>query len=106
MKKKIILLVLCAVLLLIFTSSGFGGFDPNYMEREEGDPWEHKLAPELDDNQNLNLVLLVVHSDLHLLFMFQSKVENFSDLGGSMGQKLDYSREHNCLNENEAKSKK
>ena len=48
MKKKIILLVLCAVLLLMFTSSSYGGFDPNYMEREEADPWEEMKSPSRD----------------------------------------------------------
>ena len=106
MKKKIILLVLCALLLLMFTSSSYGGFDPNYMEREEEHPWEHQMSPEADDNQTLNLVVVVIRSDLHLLLKFESKVENISDLGGSANQKLDYSREHNCLDKNEAKSKK
>jgi hypothetical protein len=48
MTKKIILLVLCAVLLLMFTSSSYGGFDPNYMEREEADPWERFTSPSPD----------------------------------------------------------
>ena len=48
MKKKIILLVLCAILLLMFTSSSYGGFDPNYMEREEADPWEEMKSPSRD----------------------------------------------------------
>jgi hypothetical protein len=48
MKRKIILLVLCAVLLLMFTSSSYGGFDPNYMEREQADPWERFTSPSSD----------------------------------------------------------
>ena len=48
MKKKIVLLVLCAVLLLIFASSSYGGFDPNYMEREEADPWQRFTSPSSD----------------------------------------------------------
>ena len=74
MKKKSILLVLCAVLLLIFTSSSYAGFDPNYVEREEGDPWEHKSSPELDDNQEFNLILLVANPGSFLMFRFPSKV--------------------------------
>ena len=67
MKKKIILLVLCAVLLLMFTSSSYGGFDPNYMEREEGDPWERYTSPSLDGEPLLEVRFVRVTPHLILL---------------------------------------
>ena len=60
MKKKIILLVLCAVLLLMFTSSSYGGFDPNYMEREEEHPWDHLSSPSLPEDAIAQFGVLVV----------------------------------------------
>jgi hypothetical protein len=58
MKKKTILLVLCAVLLLIFTSSSHGGFDPKYKERMQAHPDQELLTP-ANGNQ-LDYVLLLI----------------------------------------------
>ena len=71
MKKKIILLVLCAVLLLIFTSLSYGGFDPNYMEREEADPWQRYTSPSSDGEPLVEVRLVRVTPHLILLVRIQ-----------------------------------
>jgi len=50
MKKRIIFIGLCFVLLLIFTSSSYGGEDPRY--KLKADPWEEmNLCPAQDTTQ-------------------------------------------------------
>ena len=106
MKKKIILLVLCGVLLLIFTSISYAGFDPNYMEREEADPWDRQLCPQLDGDQSSNFLVLSVSWDLYLVFGVPSKLENLSNLHGSISQKLGTSHKRDSLDKNETEIRK
>jgi hypothetical protein len=106
MKKKIIFLVLCAVLLLMFTSSSYGGFDPNYMEREEADPWEHQLSPTLDHSQDSNLVLLIANPGSFLIFRFPPKAESRRDLHQSPFEKSVSFVKRDSLSGNEAESRK
>ena len=71
MKKKIILLVFCFVLLLIFTSSSYAGFDPNYMERELADPWERYTSPSSDGEPLVEVTLVRVTPHFILLVRIQ-----------------------------------
>lgn len=57
MKKKIILLSLCAVLLLIFTSSSYGGFDPRAFPMKEH-PDQEVLSPGSSERPD-GLLLLI-----------------------------------------------
>jgi hypothetical protein len=53
MKKRIIILGLCLVLLLIFISSSNGGIDPNYNDRFKAHPWsEGDLCPAQDPTED------------------------------------------------------
>ena len=73
MKKKIILLVLCGVLLLIFTSSSYGGFDPRYKERMQAHPDQELLTPANGDRSHDVLLLMVPNWTGLSLFIY---VEN------------------------------
>jgi hypothetical protein len=106
MKKKIILLALCGVLLLIFTSSSYGGFDPKYKEREQADPWQHQISPEVEDDQDLEIALLAISPEFCLVFIFHCKIQNFRSPGELAKQSLDSSVEHDTLNKNDAKFRK
>ena len=88
MKKNIILLVLCAVLLLIFTSSGYGAFDPNYLEREEADPWDRQLCPRPDGDKESGFLVLTIGWDVCLVFRTPVKMANVSNSQGSNSQRL------------------
>ena len=59
MKKKTILLALCAVLLLIFTSSSYGGFDPKYLERLRERPDQELKGPPME-GQSHDIVIVIV----------------------------------------------
>jgi hypothetical protein len=78
MRKKIIFLAVCAVLLLIFMSSSYGGPDPKYV-RLMADPWDRMLSPKSDDN-NLDVILLAFNPDYCFMFTFKSKVKDFKEL--------------------------
>ena len=71
MKKKIILLVFCFVLLLIFTSSSYAGFDPKYMEREQEDPWQRFTSPSSDGEPLVQVRVVRVTPYLILLVRVQ-----------------------------------
>lgn len=106
MKKKVILLVLGVVLLLIFTSLSYGGFDPKYMEREEADPWDRQLCPQSDGDQNSDFLVLSVSWDLYLVFGVPSKLESLSNLHGSINQRLGTSHKRDSLDKNETEIRK
>ena len=55
--KKPICVVLCVVLLLIFTSSSYGGFDPKY-SRFRGHPEQELLSPPNGDQFDDILLLI------------------------------------------------
>jgi hypothetical protein len=103
MKKKIIFMAFCLILLLIFTASSYGGPDPKHKLRE--DPWEHMLSPKPDNNQNLELIVLVINPHFYLIFKSPSRAENFRNLTELTNQKSDDSIKHNSLNRNETNSK-
>jgi len=105
MKKKIIFLVLCVVLLLIFTSLSYAKPDPRY-DRLRGDPWEHVLSPRPDNDQNLELVILVINPHFYLIFKSPCRTENSRNLTELTNQKSDNSVKHNSLNRDETNSKK
>ena len=71
MKKKIILLVLCAVLLLIFTSLSYGGFDPKYKDRILGHPWDDMLSPASNDAAAVDVLMLRIGLDITMTFVLQ-----------------------------------
>ena len=103
--KKITFVVLCVVLLLIFTSLSYGwGPNPKY-DRLREHPWEHALSSKPDNNQTLNLVVLVINSHFYLIFKSQSKVENFNEVGNLTDQKSASSKKRGSLNIHETKSK-
>jgi len=58
MKKKIIFVAVCAVLLLILASSSYGELDPKYKTRAH--PWGHMESPSLPRNQDLDVLLVVI----------------------------------------------
>ena len=103
MKKKIILIVVCAVFLLIFMSSSYGGIDPRYVILEH--PWEHLLSPTINNDQNLNLVLIVINYHFYLNLKSQSKVESFNDVSKSLDREFTSSIKQD-LNTRETKFKK
>jgi hypothetical protein len=49
MKKKIIFMVFCLMLFLIFTALSYGDIDPKYKAR--GHPWDHMLSPRASDDE-------------------------------------------------------
>lgn len=86
MKKKIIFVVLCAVLLLLFTSLSYGqdpgdpmdGFQVDgdqadgFQEYEEyrfrEDPWDHLQSPPVGEDENFDVVTIVI--DLGFCYIF------------------------------------
>ena len=59
MKKKIILLVLCAVLLMIFTSSSYGGFDPKCKTPMLARPDQELKSPPMEGQSHDILILII-----------------------------------------------
>lgn len=59
MKKKIILLVFCVVLLLIFASLSFGDMDPRYKELVRGHPDQEPLLSAPNGDQFNDVLLLI-----------------------------------------------
>ena len=106
MKKKMVCVVLCLVLFLLFTLSSYGGFDPKYMEREEADPWDRQLCPQPDGDQNSDFLVLSVSWDLYLVFGVPSKLESLSNLHGSINQRLGTSHKRDSLDKNETEIRK
>ena len=98
--KKIMFMVVCAVLLLIFMSSSYGGIDPKYVVREH--PWDRCLSPRIEDNLNLNLVTVVIHQGFCFIYTFQSSWV-YEDTQGSVNQKPSFSKNHDNLKKNERK---
>ncbi|MGB2770130.1 MAG: hypothetical protein WBC88_10435, partial [Candidatus Zixiibacteriota bacterium] len=60
MKKKIICGLLCVVLLLIFTSLSYGGFDPRAFPMKEH-PDQELLSPRHGDQSDVVLLLIVLN---------------------------------------------
>jgi hypothetical protein len=102
MKKKIIFMAFCLILLLIFTALSYGGADPKKLRE---DPWQHMLSPKPDNNQNLELVILVINPHFYLIFKSPSRAENFRNLTELTNQKSDDSIKYNSLNRDETNSK-
>jgi len=105
MRKRIIFLVFCVVLLLIFTSLSYAKPDPKY-DRLRGDPWEHTLSSKPDNNQNVELVILVINPHFYLILKSPCRAENSMNLTELKNQKSDNSIKHNSLNRDETNSKK
>jgi hypothetical protein len=57
MKKRIIILGLCFLLLLIFTSSVYAGFDPKYKQRAH--PEQELKSPANEDQFDVFLLVLL-----------------------------------------------
>ncbi len=58
MKKKIVLMVFCLMLFLIFTALSYGDIDPKYKVR--GHPWSDLLAPPGNDATVMNVLMLSI----------------------------------------------
>ncbi len=58
MKRKIICVVLCVVLLLIFTSASFGAYAPKFKYRVKADPWQ-----EADKSSSQDSTIIVYDED-------------------------------------------
>jgi len=97
MKKKIILLAVCAVLLLFFASSSYGEVDPKYIRLMEH-PWEHMLSPKIDNDQGYNLVVFVIYSRFYLVFKSQHNFENSIHFDKRTDQKLSTSLKQSSFN--------
>ncbi len=65
MRKKITFMVVCVVLLLIFTSSGYGGGNGKYVLLAH--PWGHMESPSLPQNQDLDVHLFIISPNWVLL---------------------------------------
>ena len=105
MKKKILLVVFCLLLFLIFTAFGYAwGPNPKYRLLEH--PWEHMLSSKPDNDQNLNFVVLVINPHFYLMFKSQSKAENFNNSDKVTDQKSSSSIKQSSVNKNETRSKK
>lgn len=107
MKRKIICVVLCVVLLLIFTSSSFGALNPKYKYRMKADPWEHvEKAPKQNDDQSPDFILVVIGPDVCLVFKFQSNMENSRNLDELTNQRSNSPVKLDFLNKSERKFQK
>jgi hypothetical protein len=56
MKKRIVFVGLCMLLLLIFTSLSYGEYDPKY--REKADPWDDLLLFPARDTVDAQILML------------------------------------------------
>lgn len=66
MRKKIIFLVFCAILLFIFTSLSYGGPDPKYRLREH--PWSDLCLSPSDNTTIVNVLMLSIGPNTILTF--------------------------------------
>jgi type 1 fimbria pilin len=79
MKKKIIFLVLCVVLLLTFMSSSFADIDLKYKLR--GHPWDDPCLTPAGDTTSINVLMLSIGPNTILTFTLnriKSATENIN----------------------------
>ncbi|MHA1774624.1 MAG: hypothetical protein ACTSXO_10965 [Candidatus Heimdallarchaeota archaeon] len=78
MKKKIICVVLCVVLLLIFTSASFGAYDPDWYRFREH-PWSDMLLSPGNDTPAVNVLMLSIGPNITLTFILNRTISSSNE---------------------------
>lgn len=85
MKRKIIFVVFCLILFMIFTALGYGDIHPAYKLR--GHPWDHAISPPAQDNTTrqvqMSMVLIPFNFNATLILCINKKLSPHNDLDHS-----------------------